>query len=363
MARLRMAVIGVGHLGKEHARILAGLPEVELVGVVDVNAEQAETVARRVGTRAYRDYRPLLSQLDAAVLAVPTSHHHALADELLRRGLPLLIEKPLAATREQADDLVAVSRRHGALVQVGHIERFNPAFEELQSRPFRPKFVSCERLGAFTGRSTDVGVVLDVMVHDLDLLLALVAAPVRAVRAVGVSVLGGHEDVAHAHLEFADGCVASVSASRVSAAPARRMHLWGAEGYASLDFARRRLTLVQPSEQLRQHGLDLRRLTPATAALLKEEMFGRHLQVLELDRNAGDQLTRELQHFVTCVQTGARPRVGAEEGRAAVALAAQVLDSLRGHAWEGRADGPVGPAQLPPPCGLLFRPFEGQAAA
>src|SRR5579883_1099075 len=166
MARLRLAVIGVGHLGKEHARILAGMPDVELVGVADPNAPQAEAVALRCGTRAYADHRQLFDAVDAAVVAAPTAHHHAVACDFLRRGVPLLIEKPLAAELDKADEMVGLARRHGTVLQVGHIERFNPAFEELCRRPLRPKYVSCERCGGFTGRSTDVGAVLDLMIHD-----------------------------------------------------------------------------------------------------------------------------------------------------------------------------------------------------
>src|SRR5262249_55503510 len=188
MSRLRLAVIGVGHLGKEHARILAGMPEVELVGVADVNAEQARAVAARCGTRAYGEYWPLLNLVDAAVIAVPTLSHCEIAAEFLRRGLPLLVEKPLAANLEQANELVELARTHKTALQVGHIERFNPAFRELEGRPLQPKFVTCERLGPFSGRSTDIGVILDLMIHDLDLLLQLVRAPVAAVAAVGVSL-------------------------------------------------------------------------------------------------------------------------------------------------------------------------------
>ncbi len=226
MVRLRLAVIGVGHLGKEHARILSGLPGVELVGVADVNAAQAETVAQRCGTRAFGDYRSLLPLVDAAVVVVPTFQHHAVAADFLRRGIPILVEKPLAADVTQAAELVELARRQAVVLQVGHIERFNPAFEELTRRPFRPRFVSCERIGPFTGRSTDIGAVLDLMIHDLDLLLALVQCPVREVEALGLSVLGGHEDVAQARLLFENGCVANLSVSRVSAAAVRRMQMW-----------------------------------------------------------------------------------------------------------------------------------------
>jgi predicted dehydrogenase len=358
-----MAVIGVGHLGKEHARILAGLPDVELVGVADVNAEQAQAVARRWDTQAFTDYWPLVNLVDAACVVVPTTYHCAVAGEFLRHGLPVLVEKPLALDAAQAQSLVELSQKHQAVLQVGHIERFNPAFEDLMSRRLQPKYVACERHGVFTGRSTDIGAVLDLMIHDLDLLLALVKSEVVDVQAVGLSVFGRHEDVGQAWLHFADGCVATVSVSRASTTPSRAMQVWGPEGFVRVDFARKKLTLLQPSEDVRRHGLDPRRLDAASQARLKDELFGRHLHVAELDRNQGDQLTRELQHFVDCVRTGQAPRVSGEDGRAAVALAHRILDSMRQHRWDGKADGPAGPTALPAPLGPLFIPGEGQAAA
>jgi predicted dehydrogenase len=352
MTRLRIAVIGVGHLGKEHARILAGLPEVELVGVADVNAEQAHAVARRCGTSAYSDYRPLLNLVDAATIVVPTTNHTAIATEFLRRRIPVLVEKPLAADLEQAQTVVALAGQQKALLQVGHIERFNPAFEELQRHRLDPKIVTCERLGPFSGRSTDIGVVLDLMIHDLDLLLALAEAPVRSVEAVGVTIFGKHEDVANARLVFANGCVANVTASRASATPKRRMKVWSHDGYAEVDFARRHLTLVRSGV-----GED------AAPGSSTPERSPQTPQVRELDcTNSPDQLTRELQHFVHCVRTGARPRVGGEAARDAIALATQVLASLHAHPWTGRANGPIGPLQLPAPFGPLSRSTEGKAA-
>jgi predicted dehydrogenase len=362
MPRLRLAVIGVGHLGKEHARILAGMPDVELVGVADVSATQAEAVALRCGTRAVADYRELLPHVDAAVIAVPTVHHHVVAGDFLRRGIPVLVEKPLAAELAHARQLANLAELQRVPLQVGHIERFNPAFEELFRRPLRPKFVTCERFGAFTGRSTDIGAVLDLMIHDLDLLLALVQSPVQRVEALGLSLLGGHEDVAHARLVFENGCVASLSASRASATPLRRMQVWAVEGFACVDFARKHLTLVQPSEELRGRQLDPRRLDATGLARLKAELHGRYLQTLELDCQGGDQLTCELQEFLHCVRTGARPRASGEDGCNALALAECVLESLRNHAWEGHADGPVGPLHLPLPTGPLFQSTPHAAA-
>lgn len=363
MKRLRMAVVGVGHLGKEHARILTALPDVELVGVVDPRPAQAEAIAQRCNTRSFTDHRALLGQVDAVVIAAPTMYHHALAVEFLRQGISLLIEKPLTADLAQAEELVDLAACHGAVLQVGHIERFNPAFEELQRRPLRPRYVSAQRCGGFTGRSTDVGVVFDVMVHDLDLVLALVGSQPVRVEALGVALLGGHEDMAQARLTFADGCVADLAASRVHPTAVRCLHAWGPEGYAGVDFARRRLTLMQPAEHLQDRRIDSRHLDPASLQSLKAELFGRHVQVQEMELDAGDQLTRELGHFAQCVRTGQRPRVDGSAGRDAVAVATRILESLRAHSWDGVENGPAGPWDLPAPRGPLFLPPAHDAAA
>jgi predicted dehydrogenase len=355
MNRLRMAVVGVGHLGKEHARILAGLPDVELVGVVDVNAEQARQIAERCGTTAYTDVAPLLDAVDAATVVVPTIYHHAVASAFLKRGVPVLVEKPIATSAAEAEELIQLAAAAGVPLQVGHIERFNPAFEELIHRPMQPKFVECERHGMFTGRSTDIGAVLDLMIHDLDLLLALVDSPVVNVDALGSAVFGGYEDVVNARLLFANGCVAHVTASRVSQHAKRRLRVWAPEGYAGIDFVKKQLLLVQPSEELRRRGLHTAHLDQAKKAQVKNEVFGKHLQSLEIDCGHHDQLTSELKHFIGCVRTGRRPRVSGEDGREALALAERILESIRAHRWNGAADdAAIGVEGFPAPLGALF---------
>jgi predicted dehydrogenase len=363
MTPLRVAVIGVGHLGKEHARILSGLPDVKLVGVADINAAQAQAVAECCGTRATTQFLSLLDEIDAAVIAVPTSQHCRVAGEVLGRGIPAMVEKPLAISPEAADELVALSRAHKTVLQVGHIERFNPAFESLQSRWLTAKYIACERYGSYTGRSTDVGAVLDLMIHDIDLLLTLKRSPVRHVEAFGVSVLGGHEDMAKARVSFEDGCIADLSASRVALTPSRCMQVWGLEGFASVDFSRRHLTLVQPSRALYRHRAGFRPFDPATMATLKQDLFTRHFERLDLDCDKGDQLMRELQEFIHCVRTGAQPRAGGEEGRDALVLAARILDCIHKHRWDGCEGGAMGPHAYPMAGPPLFQPAPSEMAA
>ncbi len=354
MRRLKMGVVGVGHLGQAHARILAGLPDVELVGVVDNDRAQAEAVAAKCGTRAFLNHRDLFGQVDAATIVTPTTYHHPIACEFLARGIPLLVEKPLALNQNEAEHLVELARQHRAILQVGHIERFNPAYEELRKRPITPKFVEMERHGTFTGRSTDIGVVLDLMIHDLDLLLDLVGGPVVEAVAIGAAAFGGHEDMANARLRFATGCTAHLTASRMSPNPKRKLRIWAPEGYAGIDFVRKHLTLVQPSDELRRHRFDAHHVARDQRDQLKSQVFTRHLETLELDCKGGDQLARKLEQFVRCVQTGAQPRVPGEAGRDAIALAEQILQSLRSHRWNNSADGPIGPNSLPEPNGQLF---------
>ena len=225
--------------------------------MADARADQAQAVAAKCGTVALADYRPLLELVDAVTIAVPTCLHREVAGAFLEKGIATLVEKPMASSLAESEQLVALARASRAVLQVGHIERFNPALQRSRSLAVRPKFVNAERLSTYTFRSTDIGVVFDLMIHDLDLLLSLIAAPVRSVSAVGVSLFGEHEDVANARIEFEDGSVANVTASRASYTPSRKMRIWGAEGYASLDFAAKEATVIRPSEQLKRGRLDL----------------------------------------------------------------------------------------------------------
>jgi predicted dehydrogenase len=248
-------------------------------------------------------------------------------------------------------------------LQVGHIERFNPAFEELVHRPLQPKFIESERHGQYTGRSTDIGVVLDLMIHDLDLLLGLVGSPVAHVEALGTAIFGGHEDVVNARLLFESGCVAHVTSSRASQHSKRRLRVWAPEGYAGIDFVKKELVLVQPSADLRQNGLEVGRMDAARKAGLKDEIFGKHLQTVELNCNRGDQLTSELKHFIQCVRQRRRPRVTGEDGRNALALAHRILESVQKHRWNGAGDDKaLGVQGFPAPLGNLFETAKREAA-
>ncbi|HZW35140.1 MAG TPA: Gfo/Idh/MocA family oxidoreductase, partial [Isosphaeraceae bacterium] len=302
MRRLRVGVVGVGYLGRHHARLLAAMPEVDLVGVVDVSAGRAAAVAAQCATAALDDYRQLVDRVDAVTIAVPTTAHREVAGAFLDRGIATLVEKPMTRTVAEAEELVGLARATGAVLQVGHIERFNPALRALEALPIRPRYISAERLSTYTFRSTDIGVVLDLMIHDLDLILAMIAAPVHSVQAVGLSLFGAHEDVANTWIEFDDGSVANLSASRASYAAVRKMRIWGAEGYASLDFAAGRATRVRPSEPLRRGRVDLDGVDLAQPAAIKEHLFGKVLRVDHLEGQSGEPLALELENFVRAVR-------------------------------------------------------------
>ena len=343
MSRIRVGVVGVGHLGQHHARILSGIEGVELVGVADARPEQARAVAERLGTRAVDHYRDLVGIVDAISVAVPTALHREVAGAFLSQGIATMVEKPLAATLVEAEELVGLAHKHSAILQVGHIERFNPALSALDGMAIRPRFVTAERLSTYTFRSTDIGVVLDLMIHDIDLLLSLVSAPVVSVAAVGVSVFGGHEDIANARIEFEDGCVANLNASRASFQATRKMRLYGAEGYVSLDFATKQGTLIRPSEPLRRGEIDLDGVDMTKPASIKDQIFGKILRVDQVLTEGREPLALELEDFIQAVQGQCRPRVSGEDALRAMRLADQILHSLNTHKWNEVEQQPAEP--------------------
>ena len=347
MNKLRMAVIGAGRLGGFHAQKLARRDDVELVAVVDPLPASRNRVAAECHTEPLADYADLLQKLDAAVIAAPTSLHYGIAREFLEAGVALLVEKPLCTTRAEADELLSIAQRHNVVLQVGHVERFNPAFRAAVPHLRSPKYIEAVRASAFTFRSTDVGVVLDVMIHDIDLVLSLVRGPLRKVEALGISVLGGHEDVANARLEFECGCVATLSASRVNDGQVRRMQVWSANGLADVDFAARTTTLVRPSEALRRRRFRIDRLTPEQVEHHREHFAEEHLPRERLAFEPFDALALEQDDFVESIRTPRQPVVGGEAGRDALAVAEQILARIDAHCWDASLDGPAGPLGIP----------------
>jgi predicted dehydrogenase len=346
MTPLRMAVVGAGRLGGFHAQKLAARDDVTLLAVVDPAPECRRRVAAECGAEALTDYADLLDQLDAAVIAAPTSLHHAVARDFIEAGVHLLVEKPICATRAEADELVAAAQRRNVVLQVGHVERFNPAFRAAAAEVSQPKYIEAVRASGYTFRSTDVGVVLDLMIHDIDLVLSLVNSPLRKVDALGVSVVGGHEDVANARLEFESGCVATLSASRVSYESVRRMQVWSDRAFAAIDFAARTTTLVRPSETLLRRRFQVDGLTPEGIEYYRQHFAEEHLPREQLAHDAVDALALEIDDFAQSIRERREPQVSGEAGRDALAVAEQILARIQAHCWDASIDGPTGPLAL-----------------
>jgi predicted dehydrogenase len=347
--RLRIAVIGAGRLGGFHAQKAAACPDMELVAVVDPAPAARNRVAAECHTQAMADYRRLLGHVDAAVIAVPTRLHHRIGVDLARHGVHLLVEKPLSSTLAEADELVETAESQGIVLQVGHVERFNPAFVAAAADLVEPKYIEAVRASGFTFRSTDVGVVLDLMIHDIDLVLSMVGSPVRRVEALGISVLGGHEDAANARICFESGCVATLSASRVSRSATRKMAVWTPRSFVQLDFGVPAASVVRPSEALLCREFDVDGLSAERVAYYKDHLLDEHLPQEEIHGERVDALALQQADFLESILAPRQPRVSGRQGRDAVALAENILGRLQTHAWDDQSDGPVGPLATPRP--------------
>lgn len=306
--RLRVGVLGVGYLGRFHTRIYAGMPEVELVGVADVNPQVAATVAREYGCRACTDPAELLGEVDAVSVVVPTVHHAAVARPFLERGVHMLMEKPIAPTYEESLALVELAERAGVVFQVGHLERFNAGVMALASHCANPRFIEVHRLGPFLERATDVDVVIDLMIHDIDIVLALVKSPLRTIAANGLPVVTDHVDIANARIEFENGAVANVTASRVSNKKFRRIRVFGDRHYYGLDYIDQKLEIAQA----RADGDGGRpRIVTETLAVTPRP-----------------PLDTELEYFVRSVRSGAPPLVNGRVGLEALRVALLVKERI-----------------------------------
>ena len=305
MKRLKTAVIGVGHLGKYHARICHEAENIELCAVVDTNADTAREVGEQYQVPYFTDYREVIGNVSAAHVVVPTDRHYEITRELLQAGTHILLEKPMTSTVAEADELLNLARQNDRVLQVGHVERFNPAVIGIQKVLTQPIFIEVHRLSPFNPRGTEVSVVFDLMIHDLDIILHLVRSKVESVAAVGVPVLTKTADIANARLSFENGCVANVTASRVSAERMRKIRFFQSDAYISLDY------VAQNAKMYRREGW----------------------QIMDEEINfAGDQpLQSEIQSFVTCVNNGTRPQVSGEEGRNALDIATKINDAVLAH--------------------------------
>lgn len=310
MNRLRCAVIGVGYLGKFHAQKYAMLPDCELVAVADNNLETARGVAEVSNTSAVADYRDLLGQVDAVSIAVPTNLHYRIARDFLESGAHVLVEKPMTVTLEEADELIRIAGANDLRLMIGHLERFNSALLGLDLTQGKPLFIESHRLAPFNPRANDVSVVLDLMIHDIDIILDIVDSEVERIDANGVTVLTGDTDIANARLSFKNGCVANVTASRVSLKVERKMRMFMPNCYVSVDFQNRVLT---------RHRKGEREMFPGIPEIISEESVFAN----------GDALLEEIRHFVECIQQRREPLVSGTAGRRALATATEITRLLK----------------------------------
>jgi predicted dehydrogenase len=332
---LRAAVVGAGHLGKIHARVYHQRSGVELVGIVDLKEERAKKLAETFGARGATRLEDL-GDLDVVSVATTTSHHAEVAIPLLRRGVSVLVEKPIASTLEEADTMIEAAAKSGATLSVGHSERFNPALRAVRDLDIRPRFVEVHRLAPFSFRSQDVGVVLDLMIHDIDLLLRIVDSPIVGIEAVGGSLLTGSEDLANARLRFANGCVANLTASRASLEPMRRMRFFSPSGYVAIDLQKRYALMIKKGPRFDAERGRLAELDPASLPDPRAFVFSGLLDVREIRAEATEEpLAAEIDAFLNCVLgLGPNPCSG-DEGRRALAAAQQILAAMDRQTWSG----------------------------
>lgn len=309
MKKIRLGVVGVGYLGKFHAEKYAGMENVELVGVVDTNRNFAESIASAFNTKAFYSHLELIGKVDAVSIAVPTPEHFAVSKIFLENDIDVLIEKPITTTVEEANELIRIAELGGSIIQVGHLERFNSAVVELQGVINKPMFIESHRLSIFKERGTDVSVVLDLMIHDIDIILNFVKSRIQSVHASGVSVISNHVDIANARLIFQNGCTANVTASRISMKNERKIRLFQKDAYISVDFANQDITVI------RKNGTSGGEIIPG-------------VDIRKLSLVKGDALKDELTSFVRAVSLREQPEVTGQMGRDALKIAIDIMDQI-----------------------------------
>lgn len=312
--KLRTAVIGAGYLGRFHAQKYAALPMSKLVGIADVGAETRARVSAELSVPAHADYRELLGRVDAVSIATPTPQHFEIASAFLEAGAHVLVEKPITTTVDQARQLTDLAARLGRVLQVGHLERFNPGILALDRVLTRPRFVESHRLAPFKQRGTDVNVVLDLMIHDIDIIQNIVHAPIASLDAIGTSVFSGGLDIANARIRFTNGCVANTTASRVSLKTERKLRIFQDDAYMSVDLQQKILTVVRKSDAPPEGELPQVRID--------EQSF-----------EQGDALKTEIEAFLDCAANGKPPLVSGEDGLRALETAIRITEQVAGHAY------------------------------
>ena len=338
MNQLKIAVIGAGHLGKIHTRLLAQIEDARIVAVCDPDPGTRQQIKSQFGCPVESDYRRVMDVIDAAIIATPTRFHFRIAADLMEHGIHCLIEKPLTDSVSDAIRLSNIANEKGCIVSVGHCERYNAATQTAISEVGTPRFVQAARLSSYTFRSTDIGVVHDLMIHDIDLVNSIFPGHVVDVRANGISVFGKNEDIAHARLQFSCGGVANLTASRCSFNIERSLQVFGDEGFAKADLTDQSIEVVRVPSWIRERQFDFAQTDSLQQAFVRDNLFERVLERQKLTVEPVNAILAEQKDWIRCIKNGESPVVDIEYGRQAVEIAQLVLDSLNSHKWDSEAN-------------------------
>jgi len=334
MDKIRTAVIGAGKMGAIHAKVYDELEACELVAVVDTQQDRSQALAGRYGCESFTDCKPLLSLVDAVTISAPTVCHRDLAKEFIENNIAVMVEKPLASSIGQAEEIVELAKKHNAVVAVGHSERCNPVVQAMKRLHIKPKFIEANRISPYPLRSTDIGVVLDVMIHDIDIILSLAASEIKSVDAAGVNVIGEHEDICNARIVFANGCIANITASRLALKTERKVRVFSRQAYLSLDYLKKEGIIIKAAE-----NIDIVKWIREHQAADDFDFAGVNwpelLHIEQLDIADAEPLRVEQEAFLKAVANAQfRPEVTAEDGLAAMACAERILNSIKKHNWQ-----------------------------
>ena len=327
MQKVRIGIIGVGKLGRLHATLLKEISKAQLIGIYDSDPGRLRAVSGELEIPAFSSFNELLKSVEAVIIAVPTQFHGEIAEKSLNSGKDIFIEKPITATREEADNLLTIARAKGAKIQVGHIERFNPAFVAIQEEALSPMFIETHRLASFDPRGTDVAVVLDLMIHDIDLILNIVKNPIEMIDATGVAVASREADIANARIRFKNGCVANLTASRISLKKMRKMRIFQKNAYVTLDFLQKQAEIYHLEDEIQPNAENQLAFGLAVpGGVPKKVLYEKRT------RENSNALKQEILAFVNAIQTNTIPPVTGEDGRQALDVALQIMEQVHNHA-------------------------------
>ncbi|MFW6134881.1 MAG: Gfo/Idh/MocA family protein [Elusimicrobiota bacterium] len=307
-SKIRVGVVGVGYLGQHHARIYNELEDADLIGVCDIDEKRGKEIADKYNTKYFQDYKGIYDKVSAVSIATPTNTHYDIASYFLNRGVDTLVEKPITNTPENAEELISLSDKNSCILQVGHIERYNPAVKKASEYINNPKFIEVNRLSAFPSRSLDIGVVLDLMIHDIDVILSFVKSPIKSINSIGASVFSDKEDIANSRIEFDNGCVSNITASRISYKSERKFRVFQPSSYLSLDYEKQEFVLYRKKKQKVKSPSEIEKIIP------------------QFEKT--EPLREEIQDFINCISRKRKPKVSGYHGLTALRVALEISNKI-----------------------------------